>query len=256
MKKVIAAPVLLALAISSAVASETHADKHQGPLQWSYEGHTGAEHWGNLHSDYAACRHGQAQSPIDIHDTAASANELPAIGFAYAKSPAKVANNGHTVQIDFDSAGHITLGEDNYRLHQFHFHTPSEERINGEAHPMVAHMVHRNDEGELAVVAVLFKEGRKHEALEKIFATMPSEIHGRTELEDGFHPAHLLPEEQDYYHYIGSLTTPPCTEGVRWHVLKQPVELSAEQIAAFKQLYPMNARPVQPLNGRPVQARL
>ncbi|SFB23558.1 carbonic anhydrase [Azotobacter beijerinckii] len=252
MKKVIAVPVLLALAISSAVASESHQDKPD----WTYEGHTGAEHWGNLHADYATCRRGQAQSPIDIQHTTVAGGELPAIAFKYAESPARVANNGHTVQIDFDSAGHIKLGDDNYTLHQFHFHTPSEERLNGEHYPLVAHMVHRSDAGELAVVAVLFKEGEKHEALERVFAAMPAKIHGKVELAEDFHPAHLLPEDQDYYHYIGSLTTPPCTEGVRWHVLKQPVEVSAEQIAAFKQLYPMNARPLQPLNGRTVGARL
>jgi len=252
MKKVIAAPVLLALAISSAVASEGH----HGKPHWTYEGHSGAEQWGNLHSDYATCKQGQAQSPIDIQHSAVAAAELSPIGFEYAPSAAKVANNGHTVQIDFDAAGHIKLGEESFRLHQFHFHTPSEERVNGEHYPMVAHMVHRSDEGELAVVAVLFKEGGKHEALDKVFAAMPDEAHAKAELAEAFHPAHLLPEEQDYYHYIGSLTTPPCTEGVRWHVLRQPVEVSAEQIAAFKQLYPMNARPVQPLNGRAVQARL
>ncbi|GAB3482008.1 carbonic anhydrase [Azotobacter salinestris] len=251
MEKVIVAPVLLALAVSSAVASESHDKPH-----WSYEGHTGAEHWGNLHSDYATCKHGQAQSPIDIQHSDVAGAELSPIAFEYAPSPAKVANNGHTVQIDFDAAGHIKLGEESFRLHQFHFHTPSEERVNGETHPMVAHMVHRSDAGELAVVAVLFREGRRHEALDKVFATMPGEAQGKAELAELFHPAHLLPEAQDYYHYIGSLTTPPCTEGVRWHVLKQPMEVSAEQIAAFRKLYPMNARPVQPLNGRAVQARL
>jgi len=250
MKKLFAAPALLALAVSCAFASD-----NQLP-NWTYEGHAGAEHWGNLHSDYMTCKQGQAQSPIEIHHSAVAAAELTPIGFEYAPSPAKVANNGHTVQVDFADAGHIMLGEERFHLHQFHFHTPSEERVNGEHYPMVAHMVHRSEAGELAVVAVLFKEGEKHEALDKVFASMPEEVHAKAELAEAFHPAHLLPEEQDYYHYIGSLTTPPCTEGVRWHVLKQPVEISAEQIATFKQLYPMNARPVQPLNGRVVQARL
>jgi len=255
MKKVFAAPVLLALTISSAVASESQAGKHLGHGHWSYDGHTAAEHWGNLHPEYATCKHGQAQSPINIEHHAVADAELHPIAFEYAESAAKVANNGHTVQVDFDAAGHIKLGENAYKLHQFHFHTPSEEQVNGEHYPMVAHMVHRSEEGELAVVAVLFEEGEKHEALDRVFAAMPDEHHAKAELDDEFHPLHLLPEEQDYYHYIGSLTTPPCTEGVRWHVLKQPVEVSAEQIAAFKALYPMNARPVQPLNGRTVQAR-
>jgi carbonic anhydrase len=139
----------------------------------------------------------------------------------------------------------------NYALLQFHFHTPSEETIAGMAMPMVAHLVHKSVEGQLAVVAVLFKEGTENPALANVFVALPAEG-GTHRLTNRFDPSRILPDKRGYYAFEGSLTTPPCSENVRWQVLKEPLEVSGEQLAAFRKLYPMNARPTQPLNGREV----
>lgn len=159
-------------------------------------------------------------------------------------------NNGHTVQVNLTSAGQVKVVSGEYKLLQFHFHTPSEEKVNGKPYPLVAHLVHRNDAGAVTVVAVLFKQGKKNPALEKVFAAMPEHADGKADLAGGMNASELLPVKRAYWAFEGSLTTPPCSEGVQWQVLKTPVEMSRAQIAAFRKLYPMNARPVQPLNGR------
>jgi carbonic anhydrase len=238
------AAALAALAVTAsagAAGTNTH---------WEYQGKTGAAHWGELAPDFSACRQGKAQSPIDIRMPKAG---TPApIGFAYHGSSADIVNNGHTVQVDLADAGGIDVAGTTYRLVQFHFHTPSEEAVNGKRYPLVAHLVHKSDAGELAVVAVLFKQGRDNAALAPVFAGMPAAAGEKREAVTEFDAASLLPAQHGYYGYTGSLTTPPCSEGVRWHILKQPVEVSAAQLAAFRKLYRMNARPVQPLNGRTV----
>ena len=149
--------------------------------------------------------------------------------------------------------GTVDLASGTYKLVQYHFHVPSEEKIGGKAYAMVAHLVHRDDAGRLAVVAVLFKEGKANPALAKVLAVMPAKEGGKAALESGANAADLLPASHTYYAYVGSLTTPPCSEGVRWQVLKRPVEMSREQLAAIRKLYPMNARPVQALNGRKIE---
>jgi carbonic anhydrase len=217
---------------------------------WDYQGKAGAAHWGELAPDYSACRRGKAQSPIDIR--APKAGAAAPIGFGYRAGGAEIVNNGHTVQVDLADGGRIDVDGATYRLVQFHFHTPSEEAFRGRRYPLVAHLVHKSDAGELAVVAVLFKRGRDNAALAPIFANMPAGAGEKRAAGGDFDPAALLPAEHGYYAYTGSLTTPPCSEGVRWHILKQPVEVSAAQLAAFRKLYRMNARPVQPLNGRVV----
>lgn len=249
MKKLIAGVFIASLGLGVAYASEKHADKQHA--HWGYGKHGGPAHWGDLKADYAACKLGKEQSPIDIREY--SKADLPAIGFEYTAGAAEVVNNGHTIQVNLAAGGKIKLASGEYKLLQFHFHAPSEEKVNGKAYPMVAHLVHRNDDGKIAVVAVLFKRGKKNPTLAKMFSAMPAKVETKAELEGGLNPAEILPANQAYYAYIGSLTTPPCSEGVRWQVLKQPVELSRGQIAAFRKLYPMNARPVQPLNGRSVQ---
>lgn len=132
-------------------------------------------------------------------------------------------------------------------------HTPSEEHIQGKSYPLVAHLVHRNEAGNLAVVAVLFKEGKSNPVLSKVFDAMPAKADEKVDIAGGFDAASLLPAKQTYYSFAGSLTTPPCSESVRWQVLKEPVSVSKAQLAQFKKLYPMNARPTQPLNGRTVE---
>ena len=144
-----------------------------------------------------------------------------------------------------------SLSNGNYKLLQFHFHTPSEEKIDGKSFPMVAHLVHKNEAGNLAVIGVLFKAGKENAALKEIFAKLPA-AEGKEPLADKFDATALLPSSLAYFSFNGSLTTPPCSEGVSWHVLKTPVEMSPKQISAFKKIFKMNARPVQPLNDRKV----
>lgn len=221
---------------------------------WTYAGPTGASHWGELDAGYKTCTLGKHQSPIDIRTNKTVSADLKPIGFGYTATPATVVNNGHTIQINLPAGGQAEFDGAAYKLVQFHFHTPSEEKINGKAYPLVAHLVHQNAEGKLAVVAVLFKTGRENAALQPVFASLPAKAGESRELGAPIDVAALLPAQQSYWAFTGSLTTPPCSEDVRWQVLKTPVEISAAQLATFRKLYPMNARPVQPLNGRVVQA--
>ncbi|WBS04961.1 carbonic anhydrase family protein [Pseudoduganella sp. SL102] len=240
----------LAIASCAALAVTASAAAAGSSAHWEYQGKAGAAHWGELAPEFAACQQGKAQSPIDIR-TSRTGTSAP-IGFGYRASSAEIVNNGHTVQVDLADGGNIDVAGASYRLVQFHFHTPSEEAVNSRRYPLVAHLVHKSDAGELAVVAVLFRQGRENAALASVFAGMPATAGEKRAAGAGFDPTSLLPTRRGYYGYTGSLTTPPCSEGVRWHILKQPVEVSAAQLAAFRKLYRMNARPVQPLNGRVV----
>jgi len=232
------AVLLFGLASATSWAAGTH---------WDY---TDASEWGGLASEYQLCKLGKNQSPIDIRDT--QKTQLAPLRFDYRPGSADVINNGHTIQANVAAGNRLQLADGGFELLQLHFHTPSEEKIDGKSYPLVAHLVHKNNQGELAVVAVLFRVGRDNPALKPLFAAMPAKAGATSKLAQDFNPADLLPNERDYYAYTGSLTTPPCSEGVRWRVLKQPVELSERQLAAFQRLYPMNARPVQPLHGREV----
>jgi len=165
-----------------------------------------------------------------------------------------VVNNGHTIQVDMQGDNALIVRGSRYRLLQFHFHTPSEEQINYKRAAMVAHLVHKNDEGQLAVVAVLLEQGTANAFIDKVWTYMPLDAGDRVRMPlEILNVTELLPTDQRYYQFMGSLTTPPCTEGVLWMVLKQPVSLSKAQYKLFSQLYPNNARPVQPVNGRPVR---
>jgi len=225
----------------------------KGSPHWGYGDKNGAEHWAELDPGFAACKMGKEQSPIDIRTTVVKPSKLGLIGFNYATGAAEVTNNGHAIQVNVPVGSTITLDGVDYSLVQFHFHATSEEQINGKNFPLGAHFVHKNTEGKLAVVAVLFKIGKENAALKPVFDAMPSK-EGEVAKLDSLNPAVVLPAERTYYAFEGSLTTPPCSEGVQWRVLKDPVELSESQLAAFRKLYPMNARPVQPLNGREVRA--
>ncbi len=218
---------------------------------WSYEGETGPEKWGELSTDFEACKIGENQSPIDI--TGASAADLPALQLNYNPTNYEIVNNGHTIQVNLKDAGKLVIGEDSYSLLQFHFHHPSEEAVDGERFPLVAHFVHKADDGELAVIGLLFSEGDKNALLSSVFANMPGEAKATVDGEGTLNPSEILGSELGYYTFTGSLTTPPCSEGVRWIVLKSPTTVGGEQLAAFKKLFPMNARPIQPLNDREIK---
>jgi carbonic anhydrase len=247
--------MLVSFAVLAAVlvTSIAHA---QWKTPWSYEGATGPEHWGALDPAYAACNAGEEQSPIDIQLT--TKGKLPALRFDYHGGPLKyLINNGKTVRVNYhgpDNDNFLFVGEERYQLTQFHFHRPSEESIHGKAFAMVAHFMHESREGKVAGVAALFESGSANDTVQQIWDHMPL-VEGKEQeiLGVSVNPAGLLPHDLGYYTYEGSLTAPPCTEGVTWFVLKSRVEISSAQVAAFARLYPHDVRPVQPLNGRVVR---
>ena len=242
--------LLLATACAIGAATFVHAADRS---HWSYSGHTGTGHWAELDEGFKTCKLGKNQSPIDIVTKhTENVRQGESLAFAYAPGPSDVVNNGHTIQVNLPAGGAISIGGTEYKLLQLHFHAPSEEKIDGKSFPLVAHLVHRDARGELAVVAVLFKLGKENAALKPVFAQLPAREGETRKLDADFDAAQLLPPTRGYYAFAGSLTTPPCSEEVRWQVLKTPVELSSAQLAAFKKLYPLNARAVQPLNGRKV----
>ncbi|MDM0117271.1 carbonic anhydrase family protein [Variovorax sp. J22R133] len=244
----------LLLAAAFAI-SATPSAVAEGQAHWGYKGHGSANHWAQLDKSFVTCKLGRLQSPINIDTTAAQRTpDAKPIGFAYAAGTAEVINTGHTVQVNLPEGGSALIDGVDYKLLQFHFHTPSEEMINGKRFPLVAHLVHKNAQGELAVVAVLFKVGKENAVLKPVFDALPGKEGQSHKLDAAFDASGMLPPNRAFYAFLGSLTTPPCSEEVRWQVLKTPVEVSTAQLAAFRKLYRMNARPVQPLNGRKVVA--
>jgi carbonic anhydrase len=252
----LALPLLLAVAQIAAQQSDSRYVP-QWRTPWEYDGPRGADHWGALDPDYVLCSNGTAQSPIDIR--AAQAAALPPLRFDYHLRPiGYVVNNAHTIRVNYhDAPGQgdfLWFGSKRYQLTQFHFHRPSEEYVNGHQYDMVLHLMHKADDGEVAGVAILLRAGQANETLQRLWQHLPPHEGQLAVPGLELNPAGMLPTDGGYYTYLGSQTAPPCTEGVRWFVLKTPVEVSAEQIATFAQLYPRDVRPVQPLNGRVVQA--
>lgn len=228
---------------AAAVAEEHH---------WSYSGPQGPSHWGAEDPASAACGNGTRQSPIDIETAHTAA--LPAITFSYKAFPLTVTDTHHTFQVNVPAgSGGITVGGDHYDLVQFHFHRPSEEAIHGKHYAMVAHLVHKNAKGELAVVAVLIHKGAANSFLKPIFDNFPAEGTESKAAGTDVELMQLLPAKRGYYTFEGSLTTPPCSEHVRWFELKDAVQASAAQIGQFAARYPHNARPTQPLNARAIE---
>ena len=229
----------------------------QWKTPWTYDGATGAEHWSALDPEYATCNAGREQSPIDIRNTQ-KAQLLP-LRFEYKSGPLKyLINNGKTIRVNYHDApgtgSFLNVGGKRYQLTQFHFHRPSEEFINGKPYDMVIHLMHEASDGKVAGVAVLLKAGNANVTIQQIWKHMPKAEGKEMEIPGvEVNPANMLPHNTAYYTYIGSLTAPPCTEGVTWFVLKTPVDISAEQINAFAKLYPHDVRPLQPLNGRAVK---
>ncbi|WP_018227664.1 carbonic anhydrase [Methyloversatilis universalis] len=222
-----------------------------GDLQWAYEGEFGPQNWGKLKPEWTQCATGRTQSPIDIRDGIKV--DLPPIQFDYKSTFFTVVDTGHTVQVNVGEGSSITLVGKRYELVQFHFHKPSEERVNGKTYDMVAHLVHKDLDGNLAVVAVLLDRGTEHPLFNTLWAYLPLQKNVESRPDVSIDLAKLLPEKRDYYTYMGSLTTPPCSEGVTWLVMKDPLQLSPEQIGIFGHLYRNNARPVQSANSRLVK---
>lgn len=216
---------------------------------WTYGGEGGPEQWGQLKPEFATCATGTRQSPIDIRSGVKV--DLEPIQFDYRPSAFGVVDNGHTIQVNVGGGNAIEVQGRRYDLVQFHFHRPSEERINGRQFDMVAHLVHKDPEGRLAVVAVLLDRGGAAQPLiQTVWNNLPLEKGSEVSVRGDIDMNHLLPADRRYFTYMGSLTTPPCSEGVLWLVLQQPVPLAQEQIGVFSKLYPMNARPVQQASGR------
>lgn len=218
-------------------------------VHWGYAGLGAPENWHRIHSDYATCGNGKRQSPIDIRSDIKV--DLEPIRFDYRMTEFGIVDNGHTVQVNVGEGSEIHVMGRSYRLLQFHFHRPSEERVNGKPYDMVAHLVHKDYDNNIAVIAVLIEKGSEHPLIQTLWNHMPLEV-GMESIPPrvAIDLNRLLPEKRDYYTYMGSLTTPPCTENVLWMVLKNPIQVSPEQIGIFARLYPNNTRPVQPSNDR------
>jgi carbonic anhydrase len=238
----------LFIALSLCCASQVRAQEEH----WSYGKHNGPAEWAHVDPAFATCKLGKEQSPINIRG--AKVEDLPAIHFDYKPSPLKLIDNGHTIQVNYAPGSSIEVGGARYELVQFHFHKPSEEKIDGRSHAMVAHLVHRNAEGKLAVVAVLLDKGGANPTIDAILKNLPKEKERETTVDAVVDAAALLPRNKGYYTFEGSLTTPPCSQDVRWFVLKTPMRIADSEIASFGKLYPMNARPTQPRNGREIDA--
>jgi carbonic anhydrase len=222
---------------------------------WGYEGADGPEHWGDLDPAYAACKTGAAQSPINIESAKLVTTDLDSFHFYYKPMPIDVTDTGHSIQVNFEPGCMTKIDNMSYSLVQIHFHRPSEEKINGKSFPMVAHMVHKSPEGKLAVIAVLLTIGKANPMVEAVLANLPKEAGGETKTQKTLvDPTELMPPVRNYYTFQGSLTTPPCTEGVTWFVLKSPATISAGQEQAFAKRYAHNARPIQPAHDRKVES--
>lgn len=234
-------------------ASAGHSD------HWDYGDEAGPARWGSLNPDFALCDEGMQQSPIDLNSSVAEGNEIevrrnfqPAtLHVSFQESTVNVLDNGHTIQVSIEAGNTVDVGDKSFTLAQYHFHAPSEHTLNGEHFPMEVHFVHSTDSGELAVVGVFIEQGEHNAVLDPVWGVMPNEP-GETRVLEG-HDVDLdvlVPAGAGAFRYQGSLTTPPCSEGVRWFVRREPIALSAEQITAFTDIINNNNRPVQPLNGR------
>ena len=218
---------------------------------WSYEGKDSPEHWSEIDANNQLCRQGMNQSPIDINK--AMQAHLRPLNTAYADSPISIINNGHTIQAGFAEKAKdiVTIDDVPFQLQQVHFHAPSENTLHGKHYAMEMHMVHKNADGEIAVVAVMFETGAANEELAKLWQAMPAKAEESSALKQKIDVNKLLPADLTHYRFSGSLTTPPCSEGVRWLVMKHPVTLSAQQLKQFTDvMHHDNNRPVQPLHGR------
>lgn len=247
MKSKVFAYLVSVLTISVSVVA--HASS--GHDHWGYGGDVGPDHWGEINQEFAACKTGTRQSPIDINITQSVPADLGDIRFDYQSISPQVLNNGHTVQVNYTNGSRITVVDRQFELAQFHFHTPSENTVNGKTYDMEMHLVHKNANGELAVVGVFFKQGKQNVELEKLVGHLPEHSGEKHTLTNtSLSAANLLPQNRSYAYFNGSLTTPPCSEGVNWFVVNEPVEASAEQIAQIAAIVGNNARPVQELNNR------
>ena len=233
---------LLAMSSTGTALAQAH---------WGYSGEAAPQNWGKLDPKFALCGSGKNQSPVDLANFVEA--DLKPLKFAYKAGAADILNNGHTVQIDYAPGSTLSVDGRIFELKQFHFHAPSENKVNGKQFPLEGHLVHADKDGNLAVVAVMFQEGAANPLLTKLWEKLPSKAGDKNPLPTGLSVAQMLPANRDYYRFDGSLTTPPCSEGVFWLVIKKTATASKAQIEQFsKVLEHPNNRPVQPVNARTV----
>ena len=223
----------------------------EGAHHWSYAGETGPARWGSLSESFAPCAGGQNQSPIDL--TGAVIAPLPPLKFHYQPTQLDIVDNGHTIQVDYQPGSYLSADGQDYDLLQFHFHSPSEHTVDGLPYDMVAHLMHSNASGELLVVAILMEARQEHPLVQTIWDYLPQEGLRATPAGVTINVMDFIPRMSSYFTYSGSLTTPPCTEGVRWIVLDTAVKVSVAQVERFNSFFPRSTRPLQPLNGRVVR---
>jgi len=239
---------LLIAALSVCASVPAMAADAQG---WGYMGDGAPHKWGGLDPAFEACKSGVAQSPINIDQYLQVA--MPIFDGAYKPSPLQVVNSGRTVQVNYAPGSGFSANGKAFELVQIHFHTPGEHYIDGAPYPLEAHFVHKSEDGLLGIVAVMFKVGAANPSIEGIWQNVP--VAGTVKAVRGVEidASNLMPEDKSYYAYDGSLSEPPCSEGVKWFVMEEPIELSAVQLRAFQAVFPVNARPIQPLGGRVVR---
>ncbi len=210
-----------------------HASSPSHGAVWGYEGTNGPANWGEL--GYRQCSAGQSQSPVDIPSTARHSRERLEIN--YFSSPTRVVNNGHTVQFNYKPGSFIKVSGKRYDLVQFNFYSPSENTVSGNAYPMEIHLVHKSVDGKLAVVGVFIKvdpdahSGSGNESLNRVFGAFAGHAGQKLRSSDKVSVADLLPNNRKHYRFMGSLTTPPCSEGVSWFVMQEPIEVSPLQLS-------------------------
>jgi carbonic anhydrase len=241
-----------------AIAAQRSSQHKDNQAHWGYKPDNGPSNWGKLNRDWTLCAEGNQQSPIDL--SGARREQFDKMELEFPTASLRIIHqthvldaidNGHTIQINYDGGETFKIGSESYALRQYHFHSPSEHTVNGSHYPMELHLVHVSEEKKLAVIGVFIQEGRHNEAFDRIWSNLPTqpgqEVHHENVQVD---VDHILPENRATYRYLGSLTTPPCSEDVRWFVYSEPIELSINQIKAFQKIFHGNNRPTQPLNDR------
>jgi carbonic anhydrase len=256
MKKIITVSLLVATAVIVTTGCVDHNEDMEHSktheAHWGYKGKYSPLHWGEIKEEFAMCSKGKMQTPINI--IATQDVNIKDLDFNYNTTSTNVINNGHTVQVNIASGSTVNIDGIDYELKQFHFHTPSENNINGISYPLEAHFVHSTKDGKLAVVAVMFKDGKASPILEKIWNKFPLEENKAVFIDlSSIDIKSMMPSNKDYYKFIGSLTTPPCSENVKWNVFKTPMTISKEQVKQFFEIFEhSNNRPIQNTNNRKI----
>jgi carbonic anhydrase len=243
----------LALFVAAGLWSATALCAGPDPSSWSYTGNTGPAKWGKMAKEFAVCGTGELQSPIDIPDAHVRKGDIPAMLFNYKPSPLRIVDDGHTIRVNYAPGSYVNNNGKRYDLVAIEFHKPGEEKVNGKGHEMSAHLIHTDKDNKVAIIAVLLDQGAENPVLKTLWSNLPSTKNKESVVDSvTINAVGLLPKHKGYYTYTGSLTAPPCTEGVTWFVMQEPVPVSADQIARFGRLYPENARPIQPRNDRDI----